>query len=227
MVAECCFRCQSCDRTVHKSELIHRSRQRPFSRRLRRSRLGLMTSAAGILAVIDDPLLDSDIDRIVAAAGVRIVRTGDPSGRRVWTSAAAILVDTAGARRCAERGMPRRDRVLLVCRDTPGPAEWEAAVAVGAQRVVTLLTHDRDLMAVLSDAAEESARGRRARSCRGRPRRPRRSRRVGVRHHAGAGGARITSHRRGSVGRRASTWCSAVRRNRVCGGPISRWPAAG
>lgn len=118
-----------------------------------------MTSAARILAVIDDPLLDSDIDRIVAAAGVRIVRTGDPSGRRVWTSAAAILVDTAGARRCAERGMPRRDRVLLVCRDTPGPAEWEAAVAVGAQRVVTLLTHDRDLMAVLSDAAEESAEG--------------------------------------------------------------------
>lgn len=118
-----------------------------------------MTTRAGILAVIGDSLLDSHIDRIAAAAGVRIVRTSDPSGRRVWASAAAILVDTAGARHCAERGLPRRDRVLLVCRDDPGPAEWEAAVAVGAQRVVTLLTHDGDLMAVLSDAAEESRDG--------------------------------------------------------------------
>ncbi|MGZ8803136.1 MAG: septum site-determining protein Ssd [Mycobacterium sp.] len=115
-----------------------------------------MTTPTGILAVIDDQVLNTDIDRVVAAAGLRVVRTSDPSSRRVWMSAAAILLDTDAARRCAERGLPRRARVLLVSRSDPGPAEWEAAVAVGAQQVVTLPTHDRELMTVLSDAAEAS-----------------------------------------------------------------------
>lgn len=109
--------------------------------------------------MIDDRALDTDIDRVVAAAGLHVVRTTDPSSRRVWTSAAAILLDNDAARRCAERGLPRRARIVLVSRAAPGPAEWEAAVAVGAQQVVTLPTHDRDLMAVLSDAAEASLEG--------------------------------------------------------------------
>lgn len=115
-----------------------------------------MTTPAGILAVVDDPALNTDIDRVAAAAGLRIVRTSNPSSRKVWTSAAAILLDSAAARRCADRGLPRRDQVLLVCHAQPGAAEWEAAVAVGAQHVVTLPTQDRDLMVALSDAAEKS-----------------------------------------------------------------------
>lgn len=115
-----------------------------------------MTTAAGILTVIADPALNADIDRVVAAAGLNVVRTSDPSSRRVWTSAAAILLDADAARRCAKRGLPRRGRVLLVSRSAPGPAEWEAAVAVGAQQVVILPTHDRELMAALSDATEAS-----------------------------------------------------------------------
>ncbi|MDZ4233133.1 MAG: AAA family ATPase, partial [Dietzia sp.] len=63
-----------------------------------------MTTPAGILAVIADQALNTDIDRVVAAAGLHIVRTSDPSSRRVWTSAAAILVDADAALRCAERG---------------------------------------------------------------------------------------------------------------------------
>lgn len=118
-----------------------------------------MTTSAAILAVIDDQSLNADIDRVVAAAGLRVVRTSDPSSRRVWTSAAAILLDTEAARRCAERGLPRRARVLLVGRSEPGPHEWESAVAVGAQQVITLPAHDRELMAVLSDAAEASLEG--------------------------------------------------------------------
>lgn len=115
-----------------------------------------MTTAAGILAVINDQALDTDIDRVVAAAGLRVVRTSDPSSHRVWTSAAAILLDTRAARRCADSGMPRRTRVFLVSHADPGPADWEAAVLVGAQRVVTLPAHDGELMAVLSDATEAS-----------------------------------------------------------------------
>ncbi len=110
----------------------------------------------GILAVIDDQALNTDVDRVAAAAGLRVVRSSDPFSRRAWASAAAILLDTHAAQRCADRGMPRRARVFLVSHANPDPADWEAAVDVGAQRVVTLPAHDRELMAVLSDAAEAS-----------------------------------------------------------------------
>ena len=115
-----------------------------------------MSTSARILAVINDQALNPDIDRVVAAAGLRLVRTSDPSSRRVWTSAAAILLDVGTARRCAERGMPRRSRVFLVSHADPGPADWEAAVVVGAQAVLILPAHDRELMAALSDATEAS-----------------------------------------------------------------------
>lgn len=118
-----------------------------------------MTTPAAILAVVDDQALITDIERIVAAAGVRLVCTSTPSSRRVWTSAAAVLVDSATARRCAQSGLPRRGRILLVTRTAAGPVEWEAAVAVGAEQVITLSTQDRDLMAALSDAAEISRDG--------------------------------------------------------------------
>lgn len=113
-----------------------------------------MNATDGILSLVDDEVLIADIDRVVAAAGLRIVRTSDPSNRRVWMSAAAVLVDSAAARRCAARGLPRRARVLLISTIPPAPADWEAAVAIGAQQIVTLPTDDRELMAVLADASE-------------------------------------------------------------------------
>lgn len=113
-----------------------------------------MNATEGILALVDDHALHTDIDRVVAAAGLRIVRANDPSSRRVWTSAAAILVDSAAALRCAARGLPRRARVLLISGAAPGSADWEAAVAVGAQQIVTLPTGAHELMAVLADAVE-------------------------------------------------------------------------
>ncbi|MDG4665239.1 septum site-determining protein Ssd [Mycobacterium sp. 236(2023)] len=118
-----------------------------------------MNATDGILALVDDRVLDADIDRVAAAAGLRIVRATDPSSRRVWTSAAAIVVDSAAARRCAARGLPRRARVLLICAETPGPDDWEAAVAVGAQQIVTLPAGDSDLMAELADATEAGYEG--------------------------------------------------------------------
>lgn len=115
-----------------------------------------MTPPARILAVIDDQSLHAYTDRVTAAAGLQAVRTSDPSSRRVWASAAAILLDTQAARRCAERRFPRRERIFLVSHTDPGSAGWEAAVAVGAQRVVALPAEDHELMALLSDAAEAS-----------------------------------------------------------------------
>ena len=115
-----------------------------------------MTATEAILVLVDDGALNADVDRVVAAAGVRIVRAAEPSSHLVWTSASAILLDTAAARRCASRGLPRRPRVLLISGDAPGAAEWEAAVAVGAQQIVTLPSGDHELMAELADAAESA-----------------------------------------------------------------------
>ncbi len=118
-----------------------------------------MTTAEAILILVDDPALSVHVDRVVAAADLQIVRAADPSSRRVWSGAAAVLLDAAAARRCAERGLPRRARVLLISGVAAGAAEWEAAVAVGAQQVVMLPTDEAELMALLADAAEASRDG--------------------------------------------------------------------
>jgi secretion/DNA translocation related CpaE-like protein len=113
-----------------------------------------MTASNGILALVGDPVLRDDVDRVAAAAGLQVVHATDPSSRKVWTAAAVVLLDVQAARRCADRALPRRDRVVLVGRAEPGGAEWEAAIAVGAQQVITVPAQDGELMAELSDAAE-------------------------------------------------------------------------
>jgi secretion/DNA translocation related CpaE-like protein len=113
-----------------------------------------MTASNGILALVGDPVLRDDVDRVAAAAGLQVVHATDPSSRKVWTAAAVVLLDVQAARRCADRALPRRDRVVLVGRAEPGAAEWEAAIAVGAQQVITVPAQDGELMAELSDAAE-------------------------------------------------------------------------
>ncbi|MDA4106614.1 septum site-determining protein Ssd [Mycolicibacterium holsaticum] len=122
-----------------------------------------MATAHGILALIDDPALRADVDRVCAAVGLQVVHASEPSSRKVWTGAAAVLLDVAGAHRCAQRALPRRARVVLVGRREPVAAEWEAAIAIGAQRVVALPGQDAELMAELADAAdavrEDAARG--------------------------------------------------------------------
>jgi secretion/DNA translocation related CpaE-like protein len=113
-----------------------------------------MTSTNGILALVGDPALRDDVDRVAAAVGLPVVHASDPSGRNVWTGAVAVLVDVAAARRCAHRALPRRGRVVLVVRSEPEAADFEAAIAVGAQQVIMLPADDGELMAELSDAAD-------------------------------------------------------------------------
>src|SRR6478752_608881 len=128
---------------------------RPWQRVVLRPQAEVMTAGNGILALVGDPALRDDVDRVAAAVGLSVVHAADPSGRNAWTGAAAVLLDVAAARRCAHRALPRRDRVLMVVGSEPAAAEFEAAIAVGAQRVVTLPAHDGELMADLSSAADE------------------------------------------------------------------------
>ncbi len=50
--------------------------------------------------------------------------------------------------------LPRRGRVILLSRGEPQAGEWEAAIAVGAQHVMTLPADEAELVAALSEAAE-------------------------------------------------------------------------
>ena len=62
--------------------------------------------------------------------------------------------------------LPRRGHVILLSRGEPQPAEWEVAIAVGAQHVMNLPADEDELVAALSEAAESGrdgeAQGRRS-----------------------------------------------------------------
>lgn len=113
-----------------------------------------MSQTNRVLALVSGVELRADVDRAAAAAGVTVVHVGEPSSRAVWSAAAAVLLDVAAAQRCAERALPRRNRVLVVSRGAPGDEAWRAAVAVGAERMLTLPEQDGELSARLADAAE-------------------------------------------------------------------------
>lgn len=115
----------------------------------------------GALALIADAGLRDEIERIAAAAGIRVVYAAEPSGRKAWVGAAAVVLDVAAARRCRELGMPRRPAVFLIATDTPGSREFEAAMVIGAQEVITLPGGESALVGVLADAAAGESDGRR------------------------------------------------------------------
>jgi secretion/DNA translocation related CpaE-like protein len=114
----------------------------------------VMATNNGILALVGDPALRDDVERVAAAVGLPVVNASEPSGRNAWTGAAAVLVDADAARRCADRALPRRGRVILVVGSEPVAADFRAAIAAGAQRVVMLPAHDGELMSELSNAAD-------------------------------------------------------------------------
>ncbi|MBO0680979.1 CpaE-like family protein [Mycolicibacterium sp. S2-37] len=116
-----------------------------------------MTTTRGVLALVSDPGLRDDVDRVAAAAGIRMVHAGEPSSRKVWTAASAVLLDADGARRCAELALPRREHVILVQRAEPLDDHWRVAISVGATHLLTLPRQDGDLIAALSEAAEASS----------------------------------------------------------------------
>lgn len=108
----------------------------------------------GVLALLSGPTLRDDVDRVAAAAAVVVVHAAEPSSRKAWTAATAILLDEQAARRCAAQALPRRDRVVLVGHEPLGEEQWHVAIAVGAQRVLTLPEQEDELVVLLADAAE-------------------------------------------------------------------------
>lgn len=108
----------------------------------------------GILSLVVDGALRRDVDRIAAAAGVRVVHAGEPSSRKVWTGALAVVLDAETARHCVDLALPRRDRILVIGPAEPRPDDWSVAISIGAQRVLAIPEQEAELVSELSDAAE-------------------------------------------------------------------------
>jgi secretion/DNA translocation related CpaE-like protein len=121
-----------------------------------------MNPTNGVLAMVGDTSLREEVDRVAAAAGVRVVHSAGVPSRTAWTGAAAVVLDEESARRCAGSALPRRTGVILVSGSEPSDSTWEAAISVGAQHVTALPRHETELVAELSDAAESTRVDRRA-----------------------------------------------------------------
>ena len=119
------------------------------------------TAAHGILAVLAEPALRDEVDRVAAAVGVRVVHAGStaPISRKTWSAAAAVVLDGAAAERYARTGLPRRAHVIVVTGGEPASATWAAAIEVGARHVLRLPTQERDLVRELADAGESASDG--------------------------------------------------------------------
>ncbi|HEY1842841.1 MAG TPA: septum site-determining protein Ssd [Mycobacterium sp.] len=115
-----------------------------------------ITDARGILAVLAEPVLRDELDRVAAAVGVRVVHAGSelPVSRKAWSAASAVVLDEAAAFGCAVTGLPRRAHVIVVTGNEPTPPTWAAAIEVGAGNVLKLPAQEHDLVRELADAGE-------------------------------------------------------------------------
>lgn len=130
----------------------------PHSGRVTSSSRADSATAAGVLAVLTQAELRAEVDRVAAAAGVRVVHAGDasPVSRKTWTAAAAVVLDERAAARSGRGALPRRDHVTVLTAAEPEAATWAAAVAIGAERVLRLPEQAADLVGELAEAAESS-----------------------------------------------------------------------
>lgn len=84
--------------------------------------------------MLAEPELRAEVERVAAAAGVRLVHAGDaaPVSRKTWTAAAAVVLDARAAARCERWALPRRDHVTVLTVGEPESTTWAAAVGADA-----------------------------------------------------------------------------------------------
>lgn len=114
-----------------------------------------VSTAAGLLALVTEPVLRDELDRVAAAAGVRVIHLGaEIPNRRAWSAAAAVVLDEEAAARCGPARLPRRPHVVVLAGGPPSTLTWQAGVAVGAHRVLALPAEGNELVAALAEAGE-------------------------------------------------------------------------
>ncbi|MFE3320963.1 septum site-determining protein Ssd [Nocardia sp. NPDC059195] len=93
---------------------------------------------APALVLVRDDRLRAEVRRVAAAAERVTDERVMPVGRHAWAGAGMVILDTAAAVAAAVAGCPRRAGVVLVTEGEPAVPDWQAATAVGAERVVAL-----------------------------------------------------------------------------------------
>ncbi|WP_228536817.1 septum site-determining protein Ssd [Nocardia sp. XZ_19_231] len=93
---------------------------------------------APALVLVRDDRLRAEVRRVAAAAERVTDERVMPVGRHAWAGAGMVILDTAAAVSAAAAGCPRRAGVVLVTEGEPAVPDWQAATAVGAERVVAL-----------------------------------------------------------------------------------------
>lgn len=113
---------------------------------------------SGVLAMLTDPGLRDELDRVAAAVGVRVVHLGGrhPVSRKTWSAAAAVVLDHAAADRCGRLALPRRTHVSVLTGTEAATATWAAAIIVGAQHVLRMPEQEGELVRELAEAAESA-----------------------------------------------------------------------
>ena len=110
------------------------------------------------LLVSGDPDLIDDVLRLAAANGVEVhLATDAESARSHWVLAPLVLIGADAAVRLAAAQLPRRRDVVLVAQ-SPTPDDWQRAVSLGAEHVVSLPDAERWLIDRLADSGEGSSR---------------------------------------------------------------------
>lgn len=105
----------------------------------------------------DEPLLDSAL-QLAAVAGCPVDRAADiVAARRRWGDAPLVLLDGAAVRACVEARLPRRSGIVVLC-GADAPADiWRQALAVGAEKVLSLPSGESWLLSAFADAADRPA----------------------------------------------------------------------
>ncbi|MGF6888507.1 secretion/DNA translocation related CpaE-like protein [Nocardia sp. GAS34] len=117
------------------------------------------TGPPPVLVLVTDPRLREEVRRIAAAADCRLAEHSMPVGRYAWSEAALVILDTAAARDCVVAGYPRRPGTILVSEGEPGVAQWEAAVAGGAESVLGLPAAADRLIEAFAEPVRHTAGG--------------------------------------------------------------------
>ncbi|CAJ1579045.1 hypothetical protein MU0050_000310 [[Mycobacterium] wendilense] len=115
-----------------------------------------MTEHRAVLALLSEPSLRDEVDRVAAAAGTEVVRLSSPStlGRTAWNSATVVVIDEEQARPCATLGLPRRPAVFVVATEAPAADTFHAAMTLGAEAVLVLPEQAGELVRLVADAVE-------------------------------------------------------------------------
>jgi secretion/DNA translocation related CpaE-like protein len=106
------------------------------------------------LLVSNDAELIDDVLRLAAANGVDVHLSTDAEGARSrWQLAPLVLIGSDVAASVAGAAMSRRRDVIVISR-SPTPEDWQRAVLLGAEHVVSLPDGERWLIDRLADSGE-------------------------------------------------------------------------